>query len=175
MDNIDIAFDELPNNKHYKREEDPKFFKSEKTSKFCYNTNAKEKYVLILYLKIDRGLLVEGWRETDKPIMCSYKVVDASFEVWGLQTKVEDFIQRSIRDVLLLGHRQAFTWIDEWYGMTLEDVREYERKIQEETNKKLNQANGNVEEETKESEKDLNEKEDKENEEKKDNDIDNID
>lgn len=119
--------------------------------------------------------MVEGWRETDKPIMCSYKVVDASFEVWGLQTKVEDFIQRSIRDVLLLGHRQAFTWIDEWYGMTLEDVREYERKIQEETNKKLNQANGNVEEETKESEKDLNEKENKENEEKKDNDIDNID
>lgn len=33
VDNIDIAFDELPNNKHYKQEEDPKFFKSQKTSK----------------------------------------------------------------------------------------------------------------------------------------------
>lgn len=21
-----------------------------------------------------------------------------------------------IRNILLLGHRQAFTWIDEWYG-----------------------------------------------------------
>lgn len=69
--------------------------------------------------------------------MCSYKVVNASFEVWGLQTRVEDFIHRSIRDVLLLGHRQAFTWIDEWIDMTIQDVREYERQIQEETNQKL--------------------------------------
>ena len=69
--------------------------------------------------------------------MCSYKLVNASFEVWGLQTKVEDFIQRSIRDVLLLGHRQAFTWIDEWYGMTLADVRSFERQKQAETNAKL--------------------------------------
>jgi len=31
VDHVDIAFDEL-NGKHYKREEDPKFFKSTKTS-----------------------------------------------------------------------------------------------------------------------------------------------
>lgn len=71
--------------------------------------------------------------------MCSYKVVHASFEVWGLQTKVEDFIQRGIRDILLLGHRQAFAWLDEWYGMTLEDVRIYERQKQAETNEKVQQ------------------------------------
>lgn len=154
IDSVDIAFDELPNNKHYKKEEDPKFYKSEKTN---------------------RGILVEGWRECDKPIMCSYKLVDASFEVWGFQTKVEDFIQRSIRDVLLLGHRQAFAWIDEWYGMTLEDVREYERKIQEQTNKKVNQTNGNIDDE---ENKDAADKEEPTaNEEKKDElkDIDNID
>jgi len=23
---------------------------------------------------------------------------------------------QAVRDILLLGHRQAFTWIDEWYG-----------------------------------------------------------
>jgi len=64
---------------------------------------------MLIYLPtLDRGPLIEGWRETDKPIMCSYKVVHASFEVWGLQTKVEDFIQRGIREILLLGHRQAF-------------------------------------------------------------------
>lgn len=90
VDEIDIAFDEL--SKHYKREEDPKFFQSMKTK---------------------RGPLIEGWRD-DKPIMCSYKVVDVSFEVWGFQTRVEDFIHHCIREVLLLGHRQAFTWIDEW-------------------------------------------------------------
>ncbi|BFG05539.1 cytoplasmic phosphatidylinositol transfer protein 1 [Drosophila madeirensis] len=118
VDHLDIAFDEF-SPKHYKREEDPKFFKS---------------------IKTNRGPLVEGWRETDKPIMCSYKVVHASFEVWGLQTKVEDFIQRGIRDILLLGHRQAFAWLDEWHGMTLEDVRDYERQKQAETNEKVQAA-----------------------------------
>lgn len=113
VDDIDIAFDDLT--KHYKEEEDPKFFESSKTK---------------------RGPLIEGWRD-DKPIMCSYKLVNASFEVWGFQTRVEDYIHRCIRDVLLLGHRQAFTWIDDWIDMSLDDVREYERQLQEETNKKL--------------------------------------
>lgn len=84
----------------------------------------------------DRGPLVEGWRD-DQPIMCSYKLVDASFEVWGFQTRVEDFIQKCIRDILLLGHRQAFTWIDSWYDMTIEDVRAYEKQAQAETNSKV--------------------------------------
>lgn len=113
VDEIDIAFDDL--SRHYKAEEDPKLFQSQKTK---------------------RGPLIEGWRD-DKPIMCSYKLVDASFEVWGFQTRVEDYIHRCIRDVLLLGHRQAFTWIDEWIDMSLDDVREYERQLQVETNEKL--------------------------------------
>lgn len=113
---VDIAFDELSTNKHYKTEEDPKHFKS---------------------LKTGRGPLLEGWRNDDKPIMCSYKLVHASFEVWGFQTRVEEFIHACIRDVLLLGHRQAFTWIDDWYGMSLDDVRAYESRIHAETNAKL--------------------------------------
>uniref|UniRef100_A0A1B0C1U1 Phosphatidylinositol transfer protein N-terminal domain-containing protein n=1 Tax=Glossina palpalis gambiensis TaxID=67801 RepID=A0A1B0C1U1_9MUSC len=123
VDNIDIAFDELSNGKHYKKEEDPKFFTSKKTK---------------------RGCLIEGWRDADKPIMCSYKLVDVSFEVWGLQTKVEEFIHRSIRDILLLGHRQAFAWIDDWYDMSLDDVRAYEHETHQETNKKLNINNKTV-------------------------------
>jgi hypothetical protein len=116
IDHMDIAFDDLSNPKHYKEDEDPKFFKSSKTK---------------------RGPLMEGWRETDKPIMCSYKLVHTSFEVWGFQTKTEDFIHRCIRDVLLLGHRQAFTWVDQWYDMDMDAVREYEKKSQEETNQKV--------------------------------------
>lgn len=113
VDEIDIAFDDLT--KHYDRNEDPKFFESKLTK---------------------RGPLIEGWRN-DTPIMCSYKVVQASFEVWGFQTRVEDFIHRCIRDILLLGHRQAFAWVDEWIEMSIDDVRKYERRLQEETNKKL--------------------------------------
>lgn len=116
IDHIDIAFDEV-SAKHYREEEDPKFFKSTVTQ---------------------RGpLMDENWRNTVKPVMCSYKLVNASFEVWGLQTKVEAMIHSNIREILLLGHRQAFAWIDEWFNMSLEDVREYEKKIQEETNQKV--------------------------------------
>jgi len=117
---VDIAYDEV-SPKHYKEEEDVRYFQSQKTG---------------------RGPLVEGWRDTVMPIMCSYKVVQVSFEVWGLQTRAEDLIHRSIREILLLGHRQAFAWIDDWYGMTLDDVRMYEEQMQRETNTKVV---GNVE------------------------------
>ncbi|KAK3552652.1 hypothetical protein QTP86_017879 [Hemibagrus guttatus] len=125
---IDIAYDEIPE-RYYKDSEDLRYFKSEKTT---------------------RGLLQEGWRDTQDPIMCSYKLVTVKFEVWGLQTRVEQFVHKVIRDVLSLGHRQAFAWVDEWIAcmtqrnvfsplkdMTMEEVREYERATQEATNKKL--------------------------------------
>ncbi|KAJ9597551.1 hypothetical protein L9F63_011609 [Diploptera punctata] len=115
VEQLDIAYDEV-NPKHYKEEEDVRYFKSEKTG---------------------RGPLCEGWQDTTTPIMCSYKMVQVTFEVWGLQTKAEDLIQRSIREILLLGHRQAFAWIDDWYGMALEDVRAYEQQMQHETNTKV--------------------------------------
>ncbi|MBN3314282.1 PITC1 protein, partial [Atractosteus spatula] len=87
--------------------------------------------------KTSRGLLKEGWRDTQDPIMCSYKLVTVKFEVWGLQTRVEQFVHKVVRDVLLLGHRQAFAWVDEWIDMTLDDVREYEKQMHEKTNIKV--------------------------------------
>lgn len=39
-----------------------------------------------------------------------------------------------------MGHRQAFAWIDDWFGMTIDDVREYEKKMQEETNEKVKEG-----------------------------------
>ncbi|KAJ8363549.1 hypothetical protein SKAU_G00123800 [Synaphobranchus kaupii] len=112
---VDIAYDEIPE-RYYKDSEDLRYFKSEKTS---------------------RGLLQEGWRDTQDPIMCSYKLVTVKFEVWGLQTRVEQFVHKVVRDVLLLGHRQAFAWVDEWIDMTLDDVREYEKQMHEQTNIKV--------------------------------------
>ncbi|GAA6098650.1 cytoplasmic phosphatidylinositol transfer protein 1-like isoform X1, partial [Tachysurus ichikawai] len=112
---VDIAYDEIPE-RYYKESEDLRYFKSEKTS---------------------RGMLQEGWRDTQNPIMCSYKLVTVKFEVWGLQTRVEQFVHKVVRDVLLLGHRQAFAWVDEWIDMTMDEVREFERRIQEATNQKI--------------------------------------
>uniref|UniRef100_A0A8B9R2B6 Cytoplasmic phosphatidylinositol transfer protein 1 n=1 Tax=Anas platyrhynchos TaxID=8839 RepID=A0A8B9R2B6_ANAPL len=122
---IDIASDEIPE-RYYKESEDPKYFKSQKTG---------------------RGQLKEGWRETHQPIMCSYKLVTVKFEVWGLQTRVEQFVHKVVRDILLIGHRQAFAWVDEWYDMTMDDVREYEKNMHEKTNIKVcNQHSSTVDE-----------------------------
>lgn len=44
--------------------------------------------------KTGRGPLVDGWRNSSKPIMCSYKKVHCSFEVYGFQTRTEEFIHK---------------------------------------------------------------------------------
>ncbi|MEQ2206061.1 hypothetical protein XENOCAPTIV_022173 [Xenoophorus captivus] len=42
--------------------------------------------------KTNRGPLEKGWRDNHNPIMCSYKRVKCSFEVYGFQTRTEDFL-----------------------------------------------------------------------------------
>nr|XP_024000693.1 LOW QUALITY PROTEIN: cytoplasmic phosphatidylinositol transfer protein 1-like [Salvelinus alpinus] len=111
--------------------------------------------------RMGRARLVEGWRLSrwvsekngprprwkggvrTAPHHVLYKRVQCSFEVYGFQGKTEDFIHRNIQDILLVGHRQAVAWTDEWHGMSLEDVREYERQIQEQTNSKLKSTQNN--------------------------------
>ncbi|KAG7475883.1 cytoplasmic phosphatidylinositol transfer protein 1-like [Solea senegalensis] len=112
---LDIVSDPIPE-KHYKTVEDLSLWQSSKTH---------------------RGPLGEGWRDNHKPIMCSYKRVQCSFEVYGFQTRTEEFIHKNIRDILLVGHRQAVAWIDEWHGLSLDDVRDYEQTMQEKTNSKV--------------------------------------
>ncbi|XP_027003510.1 cytoplasmic phosphatidylinositol transfer protein 1b isoform X1 [Tachysurus fulvidraco] len=112
---LDILSDPIPE-KYYKKDEDLSIWMSERTG---------------------RGPLLEGWRQNTNPIMCSYKRVQCSFEVYGFQGRTEEFIHRNIRDILLVGHRQAVAWIDEWHGMSLEEVREFEKQLQQETNEKM--------------------------------------
>ncbi|XP_028836988.1 cytoplasmic phosphatidylinositol transfer protein 1b isoform X2 [Denticeps clupeoides] len=112
---LDILSDPIPD-KHFKSEEDLSSWVSKKTA---------------------RGPLAAGWRNRTEPVMCSYKRVHCSFEVYGFQTRTEEFIHKNIRDILLVGHRQAVAWMDEWHGMSLEEVREFERKQQEETNRRI--------------------------------------
>jgi len=120
---LDIA---APLEKDYKEEEDPAKFHSEKTG---------------------RGPLEEGWMKDHDPIMCAYKLVTVEFKWWGLQTKVENFMMGLESGIFLKFHRQVFCWIDEWYGMSMEQVRMYEDELKEKTNKKMEEVKG---EETKE-------------------------
>ena len=45
-----------------------------------------------------------------KPIMCAYKTVRVRFEVWGFQTRVEDFTQRVNELIIYLFLSSKFTF-----------------------------------------------------------------
>ena len=82
LDYIDIVKDQITGG-DYAEEEDPTKFVSEKTG---------------------RGPLTENWRQehatamradptqSNKVIMCAYKVCRVEFKYWGMQSKIERFI-----------------------------------------------------------------------------------
>lgn len=65
-----------------------------------FSINLDPKKVVIKKTNPTRGPLKESWTQNAKekqiPVMCSYKIVRAKFEVWGLQTKVESWTQKVI-------------------------------------------------------------------------------
>jgi len=118
VDIIDIAMED-PEQSKYKEAEDPKLFLSEKTG---------------------RGKLEKGWRDTSNPIMTSYKHVSVLVSTWWVGGRIQDYIQSVIRSILLLGHRQAVCWIDEWWNLTMEDIRELEEKTKTELEEQMKET-----------------------------------
>uniref|UniRef100_A0A3B4VEE9 Phosphatidylinositol transfer protein membrane associated 2 n=1 Tax=Seriola dumerili TaxID=41447 RepID=A0A3B4VEE9_SERDU len=115
IDPIDIVSDPIPPHE-YKAEEDPRLYKSVKTQ---------------------RGPLQDDWIEEynnnpgKTPIMCAYKLCKVEFRYWGMQSKIERFIHDvGLRKVMVRAHRQAWCWQDEWYGLTIEDIRQLELETQ---------------------------------------------
>lgn len=101
----------------YKPEYDPEKFKSTKTG---------------------RGPLLstEQWFKTCEPYMCCYKLVRAKFKWFGIQSRVENLIMTQEERLFRNFHRQVFCWTDEWYGLTMQDIRKREAEAVEELNKK---------------------------------------
>ncbi|XP_053180880.1 membrane-associated phosphatidylinositol transfer protein 2-like isoform X2 [Scomber japonicus] len=115
IDPIDIVTDPIPPHE-YKAEEDTRLYKSDKTQ---------------------RGPLQDDWIEEynnnpgKTPIMCAYKLCKVEFRYWGMQSKIERFIHDvGLRKVMVRAHRQAWCWQDEWYGLTMEDIRQLELETQ---------------------------------------------
>ncbi|XP_052864610.1 protein retinal degeneration B [Anopheles cruzii] len=123
VDLIDIVKDQL-GGADYTRDEDPTLYCSERTG---------------------RGPLSEQWldeyweevKERKQPternmsLMCAYKLCRVEFRYWGMQTKLEKFIHdTALRKTMLRAHRQAWAWQDEWYGLSMEAIREIERQTQ---------------------------------------------
>ncbi|XP_055063613.2 membrane-associated phosphatidylinositol transfer protein 2 isoform X1 [Misgurnus anguillicaudatus] len=115
IDPIDIVKDFIAPHE-YLAEEDPKLYKSVKTQ---------------------RGPLSDDWIDEintnpgNMPVMCAYKLCKVEFRYWGMQSKIERFIHDvGLRKVMVRAHRQAWCWQDEWYGLTMEDVRKLEQETQ---------------------------------------------
>jgi len=109
---LDIADPVPPGD--YIENEDPTKFKSHKTG---------------------RGLLKPGWAKDHQPVMTCYKLVTADFKYWGFQTKVEGMIDGYEQKLFSSTLRQAFCLIDEWHGLTMEDIRRIENEVKEELEK----------------------------------------
>ena len=124
---IDIANDPCEPG-DYKPEEDPTIFSSTKTS---------------------RGPLTGlDWKTSSGgPVMCCYKVYRILFKWKLLQNKVENKLVVFARRLLFNISRQIFCWMDRWYGMTMDDIRQLEDKTQQDltTMLKEGEVRGTVE------------------------------
>jgi len=82
--------------------------------------------------KTGRGPLKKDWVTTTKPVMCAYKLVTCEFKWFGLQNKVEKYIQSVYPRMFGKFHREVTAWMDKWYGLTMADIRAMEEKTQKE-------------------------------------------
>ncbi|XP_076819084.1 phosphatidylinositol transfer protein alpha isoform-like [Clavelina lepadiformis] len=126
---IDIVNDHISRG-DYRAEFDPKLFKSHKANRGPFGSHWIEQ------LKAQKEI---SDREENNPgaektaYMCAYKLVSCKFKWWGLQTRVEALILRQQRRLFTTFHRQVVCWMDNWFGMTMEDIR----KLEEETKRDL--------------------------------------
>ena len=83
----------------------------------------------------------DTWLETTDPIMTCYKTVSIHCK-WGigLQNTLENFLMDKYRSTFLAFHQQIWCWTDEWFGMSMEELRELEDKTKEELKKKILEA-----------------------------------
>ncbi|EXB98579.1 Phosphatidylinositol transfer protein 2 [Morus notabilis] len=75
-----------------------------------------------------RGPLSEGWQDTCDPVMTAYKLVTIDAPYWGFGYRLEQALLAGERALFLESHRNCFTWIDEWFGMTMQQIRELEQE-----------------------------------------------
>ncbi|XP_042956988.1 phosphatidylinositol transfer protein 4-like isoform X15 [Carya illinoinensis] len=74
--------------------------------------------------RIDRGPLPKGWQDRCDPVMTAYKLVTIDAPYWGFGRRLEQALLAGERALFLESHRHCFGWIDEWYGMTVQQIDE---------------------------------------------------
>ena len=113
--------------------------------------------------RAERGPLYPGWIHNTTPMMCCYKLatINVKFSLVSgtLESMVEKvtlsiynfdlfifsiFVQQQFSTLLEFA-RKTFVLTDEWYGMTMDDIRDLEDKIKAELDVKIEDFNQNSE------------------------------
>ncbi|KAL3616410.1 hypothetical protein CASFOL_039800 [Castilleja foliolosa] len=84
-----------------------------------------------------RGPLLDGWQDQCNPVMTAYKLVTIDVPYWGFGSRLEQALLAGERALFLESHRNCFSWIDEWFGLTLDVMRELEKQSDSSLNQKL--------------------------------------
>ncbi|KAF9576949.1 hypothetical protein EC968_000074 [Mortierella alpina] len=93
---------------------------------------AKEDVNTSFSQKALRGPLQGSWAKTCDPVMTCYKLVSIEFKWYGLQTKMESYMHSVERDLFTKFHRELFCSMDGWYGLTMDSIREMEKRTKDE-------------------------------------------
>ena len=133
IDYVDIVKDQsLTNN--YIKEEDPLFFQSKKTNRGPLDENWYEEYRDEFKRSIEYG-------NQARSVMCAYKLIKVQCNVWAIGKRVEKWVDDYARRRFMVeAHKQAWVWMDEWYGLTMDDIRQIEKDTQKELTLKMNQG-----------------------------------
>uniref|UniRef100_A0A2M4A7D2 Putative phosphatidylinositol transfer protein n=2 Tax=Anopheles triannulatus TaxID=58253 RepID=A0A2M4A7D2_9DIPT len=135
VDLIDIVKDQLGGT-DYVREEDPTLYRSERTGRGPLGEQWLDEY----WTEV-KGRTQPTARNMS--LMCAYKLCRVEFRYWGMQTKLEKFIHdTALRKTMVRAHRQAWAWQDEWYGLSMDDIREIERQTQLALKRKMGNEGG---------------------------------
>lgn len=119
VDLINFVSDQPPSS-DYHEDEDPIIYCSQRTGRGPLESNWLKQRSQGLGAGTDAG-----------PVMCAYKLCRVEFKYWGMQSKIEKFIHdTALRRTMLRAHRQAWAWQDEWYGLSLTDIRNLEAETQ---------------------------------------------
>ncbi|TYJ18306.1 hypothetical protein E1A91_A09G114700v1 [Gossypium mustelinum] len=78
--------------------------------------------------KSGRGPLLDGWQDNCRPVMTAYKLVTIDAPYWGFGYRLEQALLAGERALFIESHRNCFGWIDEWFGLTMQQIRELEQQ-----------------------------------------------
>ncbi|GLU19042.1 hypothetical protein SLE2022_353110 [Rubroshorea leprosula] len=88
-------------------------------------------------MKTARGPLLNGWQDRCDPVMTAYKLVTVDAPYWGFGSRLEQALLAGERALFLESHRNCFGWIDEWFGMSVEQLHELENGSDCSANEKI--------------------------------------